>query len=52
MFEKETIKYDDWKVLLTYFERESFKIPFDLKRDYQYIEIFDYDRDHIKVTRS
>ena len=36
---KRRVKYEDWKVTLSYFQKGSFMITFDLKRGYHHIEI-------------
>lgn len=37
--EKQKIKYEDWKVGLSYFQKGAFMISFDLKSGYHHIEI-------------
>ena len=37
--EKQAIKYEDWKVGLSYFQKGAFMISFDLKSGYHHIEI-------------
>ena len=36
---KEKIKFEDWKVALNYFEKDSFAVKFDLKSGYHHIDI-------------
>ena len=36
---KRRVKYEDWKVALSYFQKGSFMITFDLKSGYHHIEI-------------
>ena len=33
------VKYEDWKVALSYFEKDAYMFSFDLKSDYHHIEI-------------
>ena len=37
--EKQKIKYEDWKVASSYFQKSAFIISFDLKSGYHHIEI-------------
>ena len=36
---KHRVKYEDWKIALSYFQKSSFMITFDLKSGYHHIEI-------------
>ena len=36
---KDKIKFEDWDGMLNYAENENFKFKFDIKRDYQRIDI-------------
>lgn len=36
---KRKVKYEDWKVALSYFQKGSFMITFDLKSGYHHVEI-------------
>ena len=36
---KRRVKYEDWKIALSYFQKGSFMITFDLKSGYHHIEI-------------
>ena len=37
---KMRVKYEDWKIALSYFMKEAFMFSFDLKSGYHHIEIF------------
>ena len=39
--EKCRVKYEDWKVAMTYFEQEAYMFSFDLKSGYHHVEIFE-----------
>ena len=36
---KQRVKYEDWKVALSYFQKGAFMISFDLKSGYHHIDI-------------
>ena len=36
---KQRVKYEDWKIALSYFQKGAFMILFDLKSGYHYIDI-------------
>ena len=38
---KMRVKYEEWKIALSYFMREAFMFSFDLKSGYHHIEIFE-----------
>ena len=38
---KMRVKYEDWKIALSYFMTEAFMFSFDLKSGYHHIEIFE-----------
>ena len=42
---KRRVKYEDWKIALSYFRKGSFMITVDLKSGYHHIEIH---RDHLR----
>ena len=42
---KHKVKYEDWKIALSYFQKSSFMITFDLKSGYHHIEIHS---DHLR----
>ena len=35
-----SVKYEDWKIALAYFQKNSYMISFDLKSGYNHIDIF------------
>lgn len=39
-FIKQRVKYEDWKVALSYFQKGAFMISFDLKSGYHHIDIY------------
>ena len=45
--EKLRIKYDDWKVAMSYFAKDSFMLSFDLKSGYHHIEIASNDQTYL-----
>ena len=36
---KQSVKYEDWKVAISYFTKGSYMFSFDLKSGYHYVEI-------------
>ena len=37
---KQRVKYEDWKIALSYFQNGAFKISFDLQSGYHHIDIW------------
>ncbi len=40
-FQKKHVKYEDWKVALSYFEMGAYMFSFDLKSGYHHVEIYE-----------
>ena len=47
---KVPVKYEDWKIALSYFMTEAFMFCFDLKSGYHHIEIFGFIRQILHET--
>lgn len=45
--QKLRIKYDDWKVAMSYFAKDSYMLSFDLKSGYHHIEIAPNDQTYL-----
>lgn len=37
--QKQRVKYEDWKVALAYFTKDSYMFPYYLKSDYHHVQI-------------
>ena len=45
--QKKSIKYEDWKVAISYFEVGAYMFTFDLKSGYHHIEVATDDQSYI-----
>ena len=47
---KQTIKFEDWRTALQYFESGSFFTKFDLKSGYHYLDIFSEHQPYLRFS--